>query len=153
MSTRGIRFLEARGLSFETVTYVYKRKGAGRAAAAVGWNEDQVVKSLVACTSDRAFLFVLVPASRDLSTKKLARHLGVKSVDMAAVREAERMTGYSEGGISPFGSYAEIPAVMDESLLEHETVLINAGRRGVLVSMSPWDIQELLDAAVEDVVT
>jgi Cys-tRNA(Pro)/Cys-tRNA(Cys) deacylase len=151
MSTRGIKALEQRGVAFEVVEYLYKQKGAGRAAEAVGWSEDQVIKSLVV-TSGRDFWFVLVPAHRELSLKKLARVLAVKAVEMATVRDAERLTGYIEGGISPFGSYTALPVVMEERLLEHDHVLINAGHRGVLVALSPWDLQELLSAEVEDVV-
>lgn len=155
MSTRGIKLLEQRGVAFEVVEYLYKQKGAGRAADAVGWNEEQVIKSLVvaAMANDRDFWFVLVPAHRELSLKKLARLLGVKAVDLAAVRDAERLTGYVEGGISPFGAYTALPVVMEQGLLEHDRVLINAGHRGVLVALSPWDLQELLSAEVEDVVT
>ena len=152
MSTRGIKLLEQKGAAFEVVEYVYKRKGAGRAADAGGWDEAQVGKSLVV-TAGRDFWFVLVPADRDLSLKKLARLLGVKAVEMASVRDAERLTGYVEGGISPFGSYAALPVVMEQGLLEHDRVLINAGHRGVLVALSPWDLQDLLGAEVEDVVT
>jgi Cys-tRNA(Pro)/Cys-tRNA(Cys) deacylase len=151
VTTRGIKVLEEHGAAFEVVEYLYKQKGAGRAADAVGWSEDQVIKSLVVAAG-RDFWFVLVPAHRDLSLKKLARLLGVKSVEMATVRDAERLTGYVEGGISPFGSYAALPVVMEERMLEHDRVLINAGHRGVLVAMSPWDLQELLSARVEDVV-
>lgn len=151
MSTRGIKLLEQRGVAFEVVEYLYKQKGAGRAAEAAGWSEDQVIKSLVV-TAGRDFWFALVPSHRELSLKKLARLLGVKSVEMAAVRDAERLTGYVEGGISPFGSYTALPVLMEETVLEHDRVLINGGHRGVLVAMSPWDLQELLSARVEDVV-
>lgn len=152
MSTRGIRFLEDKGIAFEEVPYLYKKKGAARAAEAVGWAEEQTIKSLVVRTGDKELYFVLVPAHLDLSTKKLARVLGVKSAELASVRDAERLTGYVQGGISPFGSYTSFPVIMEETLLEHDRVVINAGRRGVLVALSPWDIQELLKAEVEDVV-
>lgn len=153
MSTRGIRYLEQRGVAFEVVEYLYKKKGASRAAEAVGWSEEQTIKSLVVSVGDKDFRFVLVPAHRELSTRKLARHLGEKAIELASVRDAERLTGYVQGGISPFGSYTALPTVMEETLLEHERVLINAGHRGVLVALSPWDLQELLEAEVADVVT
>ena len=118
----------------------------------MGWEPGQTIKSLVVQTGPRDLCFVLVPGDRDLSTKKLARALGVKTVDLAPVRDAERLTGYKEGGISPFGSYAALPVVLEETLLERERVLINAGRRGVLVALDPWDLQAVLDAQVEDVI-
>ena len=152
MSTRGIKYLREQGVAFEEVDYLYKQKGARRAASAVGWLESQVIKSLVTRAGERDFRFVLVPADRDLSLKKLARLLGVKQVTLAEVRDAERLSGYVQGGISPFGAYAALPVVLEETLLEHERVVINAGRRGVLVALSPWDLQELLHAEVADIV-
>lgn len=151
--TRGTRFLRDKGAAFHLVEYVYQRKGAGRAADAVGWPDEKVVKTLVVRSGPREFLFLLVPAHRDLSTRKLARVLGVKEVAMADLRDAERLTGYVAGGISPFGAWTALPVVLEQTLLEHDEVLINAGRRGVLVAMNPWAIQELLDARIEDVVT
>jgi Cys-tRNA(Pro)/Cys-tRNA(Cys) deacylase len=151
--TRGLRALRDAGVEHEVVEYLYKQKGAGRAAAAVGWSEDRVVKTLVVRASTGAHLFVLAPASREVSLKKVARALGVAEVVMAAANAAARLTGYAPGGISPFGSYAALPAIVDESLFEHDRVAINAGRRGVLVALDPRAIQALLGAAVEDVST
>jgi len=152
-STRGTRVLDELGTRYEVVEYLYARKGAGRAADAVGWAESQVVKTLVVETGARSFHFVLIPADRDLSTRKLGRLLGSSSVALASVREAERLTGYVEGGISPFGSYTRLPVVLEERLLESDRVLVNGGHRGVLVALDPWDLQQALEAAVEDVVT
>lgn len=151
--TRGIRFLRERGVAFRVVEYLYQQKGAGRAAEAVGWPEERVLKSLVARLPPKEFHFVLVPAHRELSTRKLARVLGARTAELAEPREAERLTGYVTGGISPFGSYAALPVVLEQTVLEHDEVLLNGGRRGVLVALSPWTLQELLDARVEDVIT
>lgn len=152
-AARGVRFLQERGVTFREVEYLYKRKGAGRAAEAVGWQEDQVIKSLVVRVGPSDHWFALLPADRALSLRKLGRLLETSDLDLAQPRTAERLTGYVAGGISPFGSYTPLPVVLEETLLEYEEVLINAGRRGVLVALSPWDLQELLDARVEDVST
>ncbi len=152
MSTRGIRFLEQHGIRFEEMTYIFKQKGASRAADAVGWEQSQVIKSLVVQLPGKDLRFALVPADRELSLKKLARLYDAKQVDMASVKDAERVTGYMTGGISPFGSYAILPVVLEETLLAFDQVLINAGHRGVLVRMSPWDIQSVLDADVQDII-
>ena len=151
--TRGIRALEEIGAAFEVVEYVFRRKGAKRTAGAVGWDEAQVIKSLVVEVGEKEYCFALIPANRDLSLKRLARVMDTKQVQMAHTPDAERLTGYVAGGISPFGSYAELSTVIDESLLDHDQVLINAGHRGVLVSMSPWDIAEVLEAQIESVAT
>ena len=153
MKNRGIRFLEDQGVDFQVVEYIYKKKGGQIAAQAVGWNDAQVVKSLVVKTGPKDYCFTLVPTDRDLSVKKLARMIGAKTVDMASVRDAERLTGYVEGGISPFGSYTPLPVYLEEALLEHDRVLINAGHRGLLVSLNPWDLQAILNAEVENIST
>lgn len=153
MSTRGIRLLEELGVEHEVFEYIYKQKGAGRAARAIERSEEQVIKSLVFRLDERDHRFALVPASRELSTKKLARLLGIKAVEMAKPRDAERLTGYVAGGISPLGSYSRLPVIMEETLFELERVVINAGRRGVVVAIDPWVLQELLDAEIEDIVT
>ena len=152
-TTRGIRFLEEEGVSFELVTYVFRQKGAKRTAGAVGWDEAQVIKSLVAEVGTKEYCFALIPADRDLSVKRLARVMNTKEVQMAKTPDAERLTGYVAGGISPFGSYVELPVIIDESLFEHDEVLINAGHRGVLVAMSPWDMAEILSAQIENIST
>jgi Cys-tRNA(Pro)/Cys-tRNA(Cys) deacylase len=152
VSTRGIKALREAGAEFEIVEYIYKQKGAARAALAVGWSEDRVIKTLVVDCGDKDFRFALVPAQAELSLKKLARKLGRASVSLASVRDAERLTGYLEGGISPFGSYAALPVLMEEQTLNFDRVLINAGKRGVLVALDPWRILELLNAEADDLI-
>ncbi len=150
MSTRGIRWLDDHHVAHRVVEYLYKQKGAGRAAAAIGMAEELVVKSLV-LEAGGDLRFALLAADRELSLKKLARLWGLREVQLAAVRDAERVTGYKEGGISPLGSWTALPVVMDEALFEHAEILVNGGHRGVLVGLDPWALQELLDAAVEDI--
>ena len=64
---------------------------------------------------------------------------------------AERLTGYQLGGISPFGTRRPLPVVMDSPILSHAAVLINAGRRGMMLKMSPADVKQALDGVVDDI--
>jgi Cys-tRNA(Pro)/Cys-tRNA(Cys) deacylase len=81
-----------------------------------------------------------MPGDRELTLKKMAQACGVKKAVMADPAVAERLTGYHVGGISPFGLRQKLPVVMEESLLAHDKVMINAGQRGVMLKMIPGDI-------------
>lgn len=91
-----------------------------------------------------------MPGDRQLSLKNLAKASSAKKAVMADTGNAERITGYLVGGISPFGIRQKVPAVMDISLLEYDSVVINAGQRGVMLQMSPKDIIKVLNCKAAD---
>ena len=140
MSTRVIVWLEQRKILHVVVAYDHAEKGAAFAAQAVGFPLAQTVKTLVVDLGGGSFGLALMPGDRELSLKKAARAFGVKKTAMAAANAAERLTGYHVGGISPFGLRQRLPVVMEESLLTYDVVMINAGRRGVMLKMAPGDI-------------
>ena len=151
MATRGIQRLRARGIEHEILTYRYERMGARIAAAAVGLPEEVVLKSLVFQADDGAFLFVLLSGNASVSTRKVGRATGHKHVETASPRDAERMTGYRVGGISPLGSRRRLPVVLDEETAAHAHLVINAGARGTLVRLATADLIELTGATHADV--
>jgi Cys-tRNA(Pro)/Cys-tRNA(Cys) deacylase len=148
MSTRAIQFLKQRRLSFDVVHYEHVEKGAEFAARATGFPLEQTVKTLVVDLGSKRYALVLVSGARQLDMKRLARTLSAKRVEMADALTAERITGYHVGGISPFGIRHPLPVVMDEGIIRHEEVLINAGQRGAMIRMSPLDIQAALNCVV-----
>jgi Cys-tRNA(Pro)/Cys-tRNA(Cys) deacylase len=148
MSTPAIQFLKARRLPFEVVSYEHLEKGAEFAARATGFPLARTVKTLVVEAGPQRNLLVLVSGDRQLDLKRLARALAAKKASLADAGTAERLTGYRVGGISPFGVRQPLPVVMDQGLLSMEEVLINAGRRGVMLKMSPLDIRAGLNCLV-----
>ena len=82
--------------------------------------------------------------------KKLAAHFGGKSASMMKVPDAERMTGFKVGGISPFGQKKTVPTAIDETAQLFDTVYINAGQRGLLLSIAPDDAARILNAGFVD---
>jgi Cys-tRNA(Pro)/Cys-tRNA(Cys) deacylase len=148
MGTPAIRFLKQLGLAFEVVSYAHLQKGAAYAARATGFPLARIVKTLVVTGGPKNNAVVLVPGDRPVDWKRLACALGTKQVRMADPLTAERLTGYHVGGISPFGLKQALPAVMDEALLAWEEVLINAGRRGLMLKMAPLDIRLGLNCLV-----
>ena len=146
MSTRAVAFLRKKKISFEPVAYDHEQKGAEFAARAVGFPLERTIKTLVADLGGKQYRLVLMPGDREVSMKKLARACAAKRAAMADVATAERVTGYLVGGISPFGTRQRMTVLMEKGLLRYPEVLINAGRRGLLLRMVPGDIASVLGA-------
>ena len=149
--TRGTTKLRAAGIQHRLLPYHYQA-GSGAAefaAEALGVEPERMFKSLVARAGD-ADVFALVPAGRELSLKKLAAAAGARAAHMAEPRDAERLTGYQVGGISPLGSRRELPVYLDRSALEHEQICLNAGGRGQIVELATADLISATGATPAD---
>lgn len=124
--------------------------GAGygaEAAAALGIAADRVLKTLVVDLAG-ALAVGVVPVAGQLDLKAVAAALGGKHAQLADPAAAERATGYVRGGISPLGQRRRLPTVIDSSALEHPTVFVSAGRRGLEIEIAPQDLVRLTGAAV-----
>jgi Cys-tRNA(Pro)/Cys-tRNA(Cys) deacylase len=106
-------------------------------------------KSLVARAGEK-LVFALVPASFELSLKKLAGAAGVKHAAMANPRDAERATGYQVGGISPLGSRRPLRVFLEAGAEQFERICLNAGNRGHIVEVGRADLVRLTGAEVCD---
>ncbi len=115
------------------------------AAAVLGVDPAQVFKTLVAAVDERLVLAV-VPADRDLDLKALARVCAGRRAILAEPAVAERATGYVVGGISPLGSRRPLPVVLDETALDHATIHVSAGQRGLQLELAPADLVRLCSA-------
>lgn len=150
MSTRGIQFLQQKGIACEVVTYDHREKGAQFAARAIGFPLPQTIKTLVVCLDAKRYVLVLMSGDRDVSMKKVAKVGGAKRAEMADAASASRLTGYQVGGISPFGARKRLPILMEADLQQYPQVMINAGRRGIMVKLDPADIVFALEPTVAD---
>jgi Cys-tRNA(Pro) deacylase len=110
-----------------------------------------LVRTLVVRRGENDYLFVLVPGGRRFSWPKLRAHLGVKRMTMPDADEARAVTGYERGAITPFGSSRAWPVIVDAAALEHDTVAIGGGARGVNLHLSPRDLVEHVGAEVVEV--
>jgi Cys-tRNA(Pro)/Cys-tRNA(Cys) deacylase len=117
------------------------------AAAALGVPPDRVFKTLVA-EVDGQLAAAVVPVDGRLDLKALAGALGAKHAAMAEAAVVQRSTGYVLGGISPFGQRRALATVVDASALDHTTVLVSAGRRGLDVEVRPGDLVALTAGTV-----
>ena len=117
----------------------------------LGVSEHDVIKTLVMEDEVKRPLVVLMHGDREVSTKQLARQIGVKQISICDPAIAERHTGYQVGGTSPFGTRKPLPVYIESSILDIAKVYINGGRRGLLVGLPPSDIKRLLNATVVNV--
>jgi Cys-tRNA(Pro) deacylase len=145
--TPAVRLLRERGVEFEPHIYDYvERGGTKHSADSLGVDEHAVVKTLVLETDARRPLIVLMHGDREVSTKQLARLLGVKTVRPCDPAAAQRHTGYMVGGTSPFGTKARLPVYAERTIFGLPRVYINGGKRGFLVSIEPKVLREVLQA-------
>lgn len=122
--------------------------GYGEAVAgAIGMDPRRVFKTLVAMVDGEPVIAV-VPVAGRLSTKALARAMGGKRCTLASPSEAERLTGYVTGGISPFGQKRRLPLCLDESARVQETIAVSGGRRGIQLELGPDDLLRLTSGVV-----
>jgi len=145
MATRAIRELKQKRIPFAVVQYEHLEKGAEFAARATGFDLKRTIKTLVVDLGQGRPALALMPGDRELNLKALAKCLGIKRAAMADTRTAERLTGYLVGGISPFGTKQRFRVIMEQDLLKHDQVVINAGQRGVMLKMHPQDILQALN--------
>jgi Cys-tRNA(Pro)/Cys-tRNA(Cys) deacylase len=117
------------------------------AAAALGVPEERMLKTLVVDLDGR-LVCAVVPVAGSLDLKLLAAALGGKRAAMAETAAAERATGYVVGGISPLGQRTRLPAAVDATVLQHDSVLVSAGRRGLSLELPPAELVRLTGAVV-----
>ena len=151
-STPATLALEKAGVAFTLHEYQYdanaERIGM-QAAEALGIEPARLLKTLMARAGD--VVCVLAPSDREVNLKKLAAAAGAKSATMLAAAEAERITGYHVGGISPFGQKKRVGVFLERSALRFERVVVNGGRRGLQLELPPVDLMRLLDAKVAEI--
>jgi Cys-tRNA(Pro) deacylase len=149
--TPAIAFLRAHGMSFTEHAYEYlEHGGAQHSAQALGLDPYAVVKTLVMQDDKASPLIVLMHGNRTVSTKNLARQIGVKSVAPCAPEVAQRHSGYLVGGTSPFATRKRMPVYVERSILGLPRIWINGGRRGYLVGIDPAVCTRLLNAQPVD---
>ena len=149
--TRGTTELRRAGVAHTLMSYSYRHGGgAEQAADDLGVERERMFKSLVV-RAGGDLVFALVPATTELSLKKLAAAAGVKHAEMADPRDAERVTGYQVGGISPLGSRRRLARLPRQpSGGGHDRICLNAGGRGQIVEVGTAELIRLVGAQLAD---
>ncbi|PWR21057.1 Cys-tRNA(Pro) deacylase [Zavarzinia compransoris] len=153
-ATRATLALEAAGIAFDLVVYDYDPGAEAiglQAAAAIGEPPARVLKTLMARVDGRPVCAV-VPADAQVSMKKLAAAFKGKSAAMMKPPEAERLTGFVVGGISPFGQKRKVPTVIEAQALAEPHVFVNGGGRGLQIRLAPADAVKALGALAAPII-
>jgi Cys-tRNA(Pro)/Cys-tRNA(Cys) deacylase len=149
-TTTATRALDKAGVRYSLATYDYDpaadRVGL-QAAEALGAPPAEVLKTLIVKADGKPACVVLA-SDREVSMKKLAAALGARSAEMAPVAEAERITGYRVGGVSPFGQKKPLPTVLDAAAAELAEAYVNGGQRGLQARLAPAELVRVLGAQV-----
>ena len=149
--TPAVAFLRRHGVEFTEHPYEYlEHGGAEHSARVLGLDPWTVVKTLVMQDEKKSPLVVLMHGNRTVSTKNLARQIGVKSVEPCAPEVANRHSGYLVGGTSPFATRRAMPVYVERTILDLPRICINGGRRGYLVGIDPQVCVTLLGAKPVD---
>jgi len=153
-STPATLALTKAGIAFATATYDYD-PGADRvglqAAEAMGVSPAIVLKTLMAQVDGKP-VCVVVPSDEEVNMKKLAAAFGGKSAQMMKPADAERLTGYKVGGISPFGQKKPVPTCVEEMATLEDEIFLNGGQRGLQIRMKPEDLIAALGGKAADLI-
>lgn len=154
--TPATRWLQARGVAFNGHLYPYEdRGGTAHSAQCLGADEHQIIKTLIMEDERRQPLIILMHGDRQVSTRELARLLSVKTITPCDPAVASKHSGYLVGGTSPFGVRKAMPIYLEASILDLPLIYMNGGKRGFLISLTPSEVQRLLqptlvNVAIED---
>jgi Cys-tRNA(Pro)/Cys-tRNA(Cys) deacylase len=153
-TTKATLALDAAGAVYTLHSYVYDpdapRIGL-QAAEALGEDPSRVLKTLMAEVDGKP-VCVVIPSDQEVSMKKLAAAFGGKAAAMMKAPDAERLTGFVVGGISPFGQKKASPTAMEEMALLEDRVYINGGQRGLQVRLDPNEALRVLSAKAADLI-
>jgi Cys-tRNA(Pro) deacylase len=143
--TPAVRLLRAEKIAFTDHPYAYEEKGGTTVSAReLGVNEYCVIKTLVMEDEQKKPLIILMHGNLQVSTKELARVIGVKHISPCSPDTAQKHTGYLVGGTSPFGVRKQMPVYLEESIARLERIYINGGKRGYLVELEPAELIRVL---------
>jgi Cys-tRNA(Pro) deacylase len=145
-TTNAIRVLQQARIDFEVLAYKYQPRGGTRhSSRELGVNEHRMIKTLIMEDENRAPLIMLMHGDQEVSTKNLARQLGVKSVRPCEPSVADRHSGYFVGGTSPLGTRRKMPVYAEATIFALPEIYLNAGHRGLMLRLNPQDLCAILE--------
>ena len=154
-ATPATRALDTARIAYRLHVYTYDPDAANiglHAATALGVEPSRMLKTLMLNLDGKPACAIL-PVDRELSLKKLAATLGGKHATLLPAADAERITGYHVGGISPFGQKKRVPLAIEIAALDHATIYCNAGQRGLQIEIDPKAIVNALGARTGNIVS
>lgn len=151
--TNAMRMLDSAKVSYETYTYESDGDFDGQSVAKkIGKDPAQVFKTLVTASPSKNYYVFVLPVLNELDLKAAAKAVGEKSVEMIAVKDINKVTGYIRGGCSPIGMKKQFVTVIDDSCLLFDTIIFSAGKIGYQLEVSPQALVTLIGAKCEKII-
>ncbi|WP_137936644.1 aminoacyl-tRNA deacylase [Chitinivorax sp. B] len=152
--TVAIRVLRQHGIAFTDHLYSYEEHGGTIVSSReLGVEEHMVIKTLIMEDGHKKPLIVLMHGDREVSTKNLARLIGVKTIVPCRPEVANRHSGYVVGGTSPFGTKKAMPVFMEQTILDLPKIYLNGGKRGYLIGLDPQILLPILKPVLVSIAT
>lgn len=151
--TPATKLLKANKIDFSIHEYEHdaNAKSFGlEAAEKLNLRVEEVFKTLLV-TDEKNYFVAILPVHHQLNLKKVAQAVGAKKLKMSAPKDAERLTGYLVGGISPVGQKKRLKTVIDQSAVQLEKLYVSGGKRGLDIGLKPQDLAKVLSATFADV--
>lgn len=151
--TNVMRILDKAKITYKAHTYDHSDGAIDGAAVAekMGQNPEQVFKTLVTKGTGRDYYVFVIPVLKELDLKRAAKTVGEKSVEMIAVKDINKVTGYIRGGCSPIGMKKQFVTVFDKSAENIETIIVSAGKIGYQIELTPKDLIEIVGAKTAEI--
>ena len=151
--TPATKLLKANKIDFSIHEYEHDAnvKSFGlEAAEKLNLRVEEVFKTLLV-TDEKNYFVAILPVHHQLNLKKVAQAVGAKKLKMSEPKDAERLTGYLVGGISPIGQKKRLKTVIDQSAGQLEKLYVSGGKRGLDIGLKPQDLAKVLSATFADV--
>ena len=151
--TNAMRILESAKIEYEVYTYESGGDFDGTSVAnKIGKEPERVFKTLVTVAASKNYYVFVIPVISELDLKAAAKSVGEKSVEMIAVKEINKVTGYIRGGCSPIGMKKQYVTVIDSSSLEYDAIIFSAGKIGYQVEVNPHKLLSLIGGKTENII-
>jgi Cys-tRNA(Pro)/Cys-tRNA(Cys) deacylase len=154
--TPAIKLLKKKKCDFKIHKYEHDSSCTNfgeEAAQKLGLDENQVFKTLLVELAPKELVVCVIPVSKQLNLKEVATAFKAKKALMANKDEAQKVTGYLLGGISPFGQKKRLKTVVDNSAFNYGTIYVSGGKRGLDIELKAEDLKVILDAICFNIIT
>lgn len=144
--TNAMRILDSKKIKYGVKEYEVNEDdlGAVAVAAKTGIDIDRIYKTLVLKGDKKGYIVACIPGGSEVDLKALAKVSGNKRVEMIAMKDLEKLTGYIRGGCSPLGMKKLFPTYIDEPAKELDTIVVSGGKRGLQIELSPYDLAKIV---------
>ena len=152
--TNATRLLESAGVAFQTIEYEVDESDLSgmHIANQLHKEPEGIFKTLVMKGEKNGYFVCCLPVCDELDLKKVAKAFGDKKVDLIPMKNLKDLTGYIRGGCSPIGMKKKFPTLIDETVVLFDEIYINAGMRGMMISIEPNALVQFVEAKTADLV-